>query len=324
MSFLVFNHHSLPYDDSGKAAAAMPKFVTLCFRAQGLGLRTIVMEESLDPHWYLVELAPGYAIKDWFQSAKGDPRKRDVIRAFLSIATSQPLFADSESREEILAAEVRERTTGAAFDTLQAALWYDAPVASFPSRAPWDSSPIAVIKSSLMESGIGETPGTVENLCSLEILESIRARLLDERNAAIESGESLWADRERLFPNLVFCGKSEEQIRGGITRVSLFESLKDALTVIDAFAGNWKVGTYSNYSHEALRSAGLHYRVSGESATVAGDPAKRKDRCFYLPDGRSAYCENHIKLPLGIRLHFYPDPTKKVFYIVHIGEHLPL
>lgn len=324
MSVLIFNHHSLPYDDPGAASDAMPEFVTLCFRAQGLGLRTIVMEERLDRHWYLVGLAPGYAMRDWFHSAKGDPRQRDVIRAFLSIATSQPLFADSDSREEILATEVRERTTGAAFDTLQAALWYDAPVTSFPSRAPWNCSPIAVIKSSLMESGISETPGTVENLYSLGILEGIRTRLLAERNAAIESGESLWADRERLFPNLVFCGRSEEQIRGGITQVSLFESLKDALTVMDAFAGNWKAGTYSDYSHEALRSAGLHYRVSGESATVADNPAKRQARCFYLPDGRGAYCENHVKLPLGIRLHFYPDPTKKAFYIVYIGEHLPL
>jgi hypothetical protein len=324
MSRLVFNHHSLPYNDPEEAVAAMPEFVTLCFKAQGLGLRTIVMEESLDPQWYLVDLAPGYAMRDWFQSAKGDPRQRDVIRAFLSIATSQPLFVDGESREEILGTEVREQTSGAAFDTLQAALWYNAPVASFPSRAPWTSSPIAVIKSSLTESGIIETFGAVDNLYSLGILESIRARLLAERNAAIESGESLWADRERLFPNLVFCGKSEEQIRGGITRTSLFESLKDELTAMDAFAGNWKAGKHADYSHDALRSTGLHYRVSGESTPTADNPAKRQARCFYLPDGRSAYCENHVKLPLGIRLHFYPDPKKKILYIVYIGEHLPL
>jgi len=324
MSRLVFNHHSLPYDDPTSAAAAMPEFVTVCFKAQSLGLRTIVMEGSLDPAWYRIDLAPGYAMRDWFQSAKRDPRQRELTRAFLSIATSQPLFADSESRADILAMEVREETTGAVFDTLQAALWYGAPVASFPSRPPWGSSPIRIILSKLTESDIAESPGIVDNLYSLRILEQIRARLLAERNAAVASGESLWADRERLFPNLIFCGKSEEQIRGGITRPSLFENLKDALTVMDVFAGNWKAGKYPDYSHEALRSSGLHYRVSGESASVAEDPAKRKARCFYLPDGRSIYCENHVKLPLGIRLHFYPDKVKKIVYIVYIGEHLQL
>lgn len=324
MYCLVFNHHSLPFDDPTSAAAAMPGFVTLCFKAQNLGLRTIVMEESLDPAWYRIYLAQGYTMQDWFQTTKKDSRQRELARAFLSIATRQPLFADRESWKENLKIEVREETTGTAFNTLQAALWYDAPLASFPSRLPWASSPIPIIRSELIGSSIVESSGIVQNLYSMSTLESMRTRLLAERNAAIEYSESLWVERKSLFPNLVFCGKSEEQIRSGITRPSLFENLKDVLTVMDVFAGDWKAGKYSDYSHEALRSAGLHYMVSGESTSVANDQKKKKARCFYLPDGRNTYFENHVKLPLGMRLHFYPDQHQKVFYIAYIGEHLPL
>ena len=79
-----------------------------------------------------------------------------------------------------------------------------------------------------------------------------------------------------------------------------------------------------NYAgFEYLRDLGLAAEVSGESDSVNNDPKKKKERMFWLDDGRQVYCENHIKLPDGYRLHFYADAVNKRVYVAYLGGAFP-
>lgn len=45
---------------------------------------------------------------------------------------------------------------------------------------------------------------------------------------------------------------------------------------------------------------------------------------FWLDDGRQVYCENHVKLPGGYRMHFYADAANKQIYVTYLRPHLTL
>ncbi|MCF6219357.1 MAG: hypothetical protein L3J62_10885 [Gammaproteobacteria bacterium] len=74
--------------------------------------------------------------------------------------------------------------------------------------------------------------------------------------------------------------------------------------------------------HAHLATCGLSAEVSGESPSVRQDPKKKSEREFWLPKGRKVFCENHVKLQDGFRLHFYVSSTEKVIYIAYLGPHL--
>lgn len=99
---------------------------------------------------------------------------------------------------------------------------------------------------------------------------------------------------------------------------------RDSLNIFELFCSKWKNGEYAEYRHEYLRELGLAAEISGESASVNIDSRKRKERMFWLDDGREVYCENHVKLPDGYRLHFYPDTLEKRIYVSYLGPHMTL
>ncbi len=80
-----------------------------------------------------------------------------------------------------------------------------------------------------------------------------------------------------------------------------------------------ETGEVQGYSHQQLKNQGLLYEVSGESTSVRNNQKKKKQRMFYLPDGRKEFFESHAKLANGFRLHFFPEPQKGVIYIGYMS-----
>ena len=93
---------------------------------------------------------------------------------------------------------------------------------------------------------------------------------------------------------------------------------------VSKFCEKWRNGEYKEYRHQYLSEHGLSTEVSGESVTVGQDSSLRNLRMFWLEDGRREYCENHVKLPNGFRMHFFPDALNKCIHIAYIGPHLKL
>ena len=141
-AYMVFNHHSLPFDSQEMAEDALPDFLKLCLRAQSIGFDTIFVDDSMDKGWFRLELSARYFWQDWYnkiQSGK-DKAAKEQVRAFRSIATHQPFFSTKDIENNVDLFEV-SLDGDASFSALRAAAWRKAPLAGFPTRSPWLDSP---------------------------------------------------------------------------------------------------------------------------------------------------------------------------------------
>lgn len=322
-SGLVFNHHSLPFDAVENADAYIPEFLRVCIKAQNIGFSTIIVDDSVDSDWFRLELANGYFWQDWHGKNQSGENK-DLIRAFRSIATKQPFFSAEDMRDgaDLLDVSLDDDSS---LSALCAAAWHEAPLTSMPTRPPWLSSPLQLKVESLDAAGkILTRQLDVLNFYSLESFEKEVAALLEQRNLRLNSGRQIWEKRKTLFPNLTFCGKAQEQLNGWSASNTVLNQVLESLTFLNTFCEKLADGTYDCYSAEALREIGLNHRVSGESETVMKNPQLRKQRKFWLPEGREKIFENHVKLTNGYRIHFYPENGENHIYIGYIGSHLRL
>ncbi|MEA3545599.1 MAG: hypothetical protein U9R69_10335 [Thermodesulfobacteriota bacterium] len=320
-SCVVFNHHSLPFDSVEDADESVPDFLKLCVLVGNIGLSPIVVDEHVDSSWFRLELAQNYFWQDWYKKNQKD-ENRDVIRSFRSIATRQPLFSIDDLRDVDLFEVSFENMQ---FSALRAAAWNEAPLVSLPTHPPWIDSPLRVSVEELDDTGELSTRSfEILNFFSLHSFEKERKNLLDQRNSLISSGRELFENYATLFPNLVFCGNAVQQLNNWSASRTILNQVKESLTSLNTFCDGWAGGTFANYSHEALLNVGLNHRVSGESVTVMNDQRLRRQREFWLPEGRKETFENHVKLSNGYRLHFYPDDKSKHIYVGHVGSHLRL
>ncbi|MFC5770410.1 hypothetical protein [Thauera sinica] len=270
--FAFFNHHCLPFADKEQLNDLMPKFLRLCLRAGRCGLKTIIVDQNVDAHWFRIELTPGYYWQDWYsERALRDPLLREQAQAFRSISTRQPFFSPEEL-EAALLFDVEHSESKTSFSVLRAAVWHGSGIISFPTRQPWNKSPIMVHVQEMGDIGeIKIKANWVVNLYSLDVFDDVEQSLIAARHAAMRSGREIWENRNGLFPHLEFCGRAPDQLRTWSHRLSCLEQSRDAMRVLDVFADKWKRGEIHEYTHETLRRLGLAHRVSGESETCAND-----------------------------------------------------
>lgn len=322
-SFIVFNHHSLPFDSREEADRSVPEFLKICIKAQNIGLYTVLVDDIVDKSWFRVKLAPHYFWQEWFQKNQQN-ENRDLIRAFRSVATRQPLFNTEDIQEGSGLFEVSFENDPS-YSALHAAVWHEAPLTSFPTKYPWITSPLEVEVKTLNEAEeITVSKNSILNFYSMNVIEQEVNQLLELRNSLIESGKALFNQRVQLFPNLIFCGSSQQQLISWSASNTILSQVKESLTALNTFCNLWKDQTYTCYSAELLREVGLNHRVSGESDTVLNNPRLKSEREFWLPEGRKELFEHHIKLSNGFRLHFFPNKITKSIYVGHIGHHLKL
>ncbi|MCP4117705.1 MAG: hypothetical protein GY737_20360 [Desulfobacteraceae bacterium] len=325
-SCMVFNHHSLPFDSGGKADEALPDFLKLCIQAHNIGFSTILVDESVDKDWFRLELCRRYFWQDWHNKIQAgeDKSYKDRIRAFRSIATRQPFFSMEDIENNVDLFEV-SFDGDSSFAALRAAAWHDAPLAGFPTRRPWIESPLTVKIETLDQAGeIISLHLDLFNFFSPESFELNRDSLLEKRNALIRSGKAILDGKERFFPHLTFCGKAPQQLNNWSASQTILDQVKESLTVLNRFCDLWGDEPCQSYSHGVLRKLGLNHKVSGESDRVLTNPRLKREREFWLPQGRKEVFENHVKLNNGFRLHFFPDHQSKKIYVGYIGTHLRL
>ena len=322
-SCIVFNHHSLPFAAVTDADAALPDFLRVCIQSQNVGLAAVLVDESIDSDWFRLELAPNYFWQDW-HGKNQQGKNKDLIRAFRSIATRQPFFSMTDRQEGADLFEVNF-DGDSSFQALCAAAWHEAPLVSMPTRLPWLSSPLQVDVTTLDEEGeFTKYQQDILNFFSLESFEGEVEQIRNQRNALLRSGKQILMEREIYFPNLTFCGNAIGQLNDWAAGAKILHQVKESLTCLNTFCEKLRDGTYDCYTAEALREVGLNHRVSGESETVINNPQLRKEREFWLPEGRKKVFENHVKLSSGYRIHFYPENESKHIYVGHIGPHLRL
>ncbi|HOI91887.1 MAG TPA: hypothetical protein PLK28_15400 [Candidatus Rifleibacterium sp.] len=322
-SALVFNHHSLPFDSISDAENSLADFLKMCLDARNSGISPVLVDADIDKSWFRIELARGYFWQDWYQQNKNGYNK-DMIAAFRSIATHQPFFDESNIAEAIELFEVA-LNGDTNLSALKAAAWHDVPLVSFPTREPWNSTPVTVEVRTLEEDAqLTVYSKDLLNFFSHEQFIVELEHLARQIRVSVESGVDLFENRQTSYPALFFCGKSEEQLLRWSAGITLLNQVAEALNSLNFFCVKWQNGFYQDFRLEYLRENGLSHHVSGESDSVKQNPELRKHREFFLPTGQKKLFEHHIKLAKGYRLHFYADQNGKTIYVGYIGPHLRL
>ncbi len=236
----------------------------------------------------------------------------------------QPFFSreDINKNVDLFEVEFKEEK---GYSALKAASWNESPLVSFPSAVLWKKSPLLILVRTLdQDEKIHEMEKEIFNLFSLEVYGKFSPVFLKERNTLLKRSHDIYSQWRNLFPYLTYCGKVQEQLLGWSASNSVLGQVLESLTALNTFCEQWNNGSIKEYTHERLRASGLNHKISGESESVRKNETLKKERIFWLPDGRKAFFENHIKLTQGYRIHFYPDPSLRTIYIGYIGKHLRL
>jgi|TARA_Y100001970_G_scaffold287510_1_gene412347 hypothetical protein len=321
---IVLNHHSLPFASKEDADNGLLAFFNVLKVCRTAGLKILLVDEGQDKSLMGLELSKGYYVRNWFASASKVAELTDWCRFLKSLETKQPLFetVDIESVGDTVEVGLPEEGSGK--PVLLAAFYFETFLASFTALAAWANSHIKVWVLDL-DATPEQRDEALLNLSDSASLGVHGDELKQRRNALLSSAKDIWLQRADLFPHLTLLpNQIGTSLQGWSARQDVLLKARDALNVLESFSDKWLAGEYVEYRHEYLRDLGLAAEVSGESDSVANDPKKKKERMFWLDDGRQVYCENHIKLPDGYRLHFYADASNKRIYVAYLGPHLTL
>jgi len=321
---IVLNHHSLPFSCSHDADAGMLAFLNILKVCRESGLKILLVDEGQDQSLRRIELARGYFLQDWLNKSNTDPELKDWCRFVKMIETRQPLFETADLTHIDGKLEVGLPGYAAGNPVLLAAFYFNTFLASFTAIADWTRFHINVWVFNL-----GDDPeltvSTLPNLCDSASLDEHGDVLNQRRNALLSTAKEIWQRRTEFFPHLTLLDNQiGTSLKNWSARNDILTKARDALNVLESFCNQWIAGRYAEYRHEYLIELGLAAEVSGESNSVYDTPKKKKEREFWLENGQKIYCENHVKLPDGYRLHFYPEPAEKRIYIAYLGPHLTL
>lgn len=321
---IVLNHHSLPFASKEDADKGLLAFFTVLKVCRTAGLKILLVDEDQDKSLMGLELVDGYFVRNWFASASKIEELTDWCRFLKSLETKQPLFetVDLESISDTVEVGLPREDSGKS--VLLAAFYFETFLASFTALAAWANSHIKVWIFDL-EATPDQREEILLNLSGSASLEAHGDELKQRRNALLNTAKDIWLKRKELFPHITLLSNQiGTSLQGWSARTDVLFKARDALNVLESFGEKWLAGEYVEYRHEYLRDVGLAAEVSGESNSVNDDPKKKKERMFWLDDGRQVYCENHVKLPDGYRLHFYADSASKRIYVAYLGPHLTL
>ncbi len=323
---LVFNHESLPYDDHEDIDAAILTFIKISLACRQYGFNLMLIDASTDKSWFGVELKNGVYWRDWFNSAKQKNELKDLVRAFRSLNTRQPMMLpdDAQLVEDFVEVGLRGEKHG--LSVLQAAYWYEIFLVSFPTGDPWRALFIDVWILKIQENGnSSESTSQVNNLFDEDSLQQHKLCLQNLRDERLRVGEDLWENRNLIFPCLCLLDNElKSQLCVWSHKPAILHKAKDVLLILNKFVQCWRAGDFDGYQHAHLAACGLSAEVSGESSSVKNNPKKKAEREFWLPEGKKVFCENHVKLQDGFRLHFYVSNREKVIYVAYLGPHLTL
>lgn len=321
---IVLNHHSLPFackEDADNGLLAFFNVLKVCRTA---GLKILLVDEDQDKSLMGLELANGYFVRNWFASASKVAELTDWCRFLKSLETKQLLFETVDIESIGGTVEVGLSGEASGKQVLLVAFYFETFLASFTALAAWVNSHIKIWVFDL-DATPEQRDETLLNLSDSASLEAHGDELKQRRNALLSNAKDIWLQRTDLFPHLTLLpNQIGTSLHSWSARQDILIKARDALNVLELFCEKWLAGEYVEYRHEYLRNWGLAAEVSGESDSVQSDPKKKKERMFWLDDGRQVYCENHVKLPDGYRMHFYADSEKNRIYVAYLGPHLTL
>lgn len=123
--------------------------------------------------------------------------------------------------------------------------------------------------------------------------------------------DSFWAERQRYFPNIIFCENVYDNLNVFSVDDDRFLLIKEKLLRLNEYAGKWVKGAFPHYEMGINVSPDTKGRLKKSSSS----------RIYTCPDGLNREFSWHVKLSAGtaFRIYYYPDATEKKIIIGVIG-----
>ena len=309
--FLTFNDLSAQInriESEDDARAEINSFSDFC---QTLSNTGAVDELLLPDTLFTISLYRDYNISRWINDPSVPLKQRRHLKRFLDKYRRYYNPNDSEGEFRISIDGREHHAAGCAF-----ALEHGHTLLSLPTNEVWENRTVHGVYSSLDENGeIESSERSVDNIWTGMTESDIIAIQRDDVYTGISSGQDLWDNRKKLYPNLVFCENVKKQLFEDSEKYHIAAVMKK----LDHFQEYF---SHCNGPFDP-KQFGLDART--ESETVKNDPNLKNQRRFTLPNGDVEYFYYHIsfvgKYSAG-RIHFLPDNPNKRCYIGYIGNHL--
>jgi hypothetical protein len=306
---LVFNELCLLNleTDEYKARELMSNFIQTLREALEQGMQRQLISND---NFHNINLASDYPLAKWLNDPNVDQVEQDFILSmqFFEFNEFHEFFNQSQSNEVLYTCEdYNETPQGFIY-----ACTYTSKVlsVSFQTHELWNNSVISLLQITNNEDG--------------ELLEEIiEVRHASNRNHIIQhqewikrlltnninSGLTLWNNREEIFPHLEFCYSLEKQLENINNNHPMLQQIMKKLFELEEYSKRWTSGTFNKDD--------LASKATPESESRL--QKFEKELTFECFDGEKRLFSWHIRMTPGAwRLHFHPlKPTKII--IGYIG-----
>lgn len=258
------------------------------------------------------DLSKGYTVRDWLHDNTINMNFRHFFKSCLDrVVYVQKTDICCEAKVQYPSQEIE--SVGCAFIKD----YSDNPtVISISTHEFWESEELPVAYEYLDEDGeIQDEQICIKNISRKTDIKFLKNKKRAELFNNISSGQDFWDNKERLFPNLVFCESVKRQVYEDCERYHIIKVMERLN----------KMQEYFSQAHQVYNPAELGMDARTESETVKNDSYLRKKRLFRLPTGENKYFFDHVGFTgkyKGGRIHFYPDVQNMRAFIGYIGRHL--
>ncbi len=311
MREMILNHASLFAPDSDRGSIS--KWLRDAVRGMNGLIQHKVVSKSLRMSQNFIDTP---CLSDYsLQDACNELRTRgyrDEYVSLLGLATKIPLLSDVEEsvKDRFHACEeiILPSNDGA---PLVLCAVTDGIAVGFPSDPIWDRDRATVtFDELLLDETISKVSEEIDQLTRSAHAEPICERHRDRLRAGANP-RKLWANRQAIFPHLVFGPDVEGNL---MSSAHLIETIVGKLVAIDRSARDWR-----NMGGPAPPWG---TKVSPESSNLK--PALRERRRFRSHRGTSELFEWHARFGSSGRIHLRFEEAAKEIEIGYIGPHLPL
>jgi len=257
-------------------------------------------------------LADGYTVQQWRNDGEVARELRSYFRSLTSKAPHLSDLPEQSDAAEAIDCFCDELPAIG----LRAAFVIDSLALSLAGAARWKSTEVPITIRELDEDtgDLRDTAANVRNASHPDHI-AFHAPWIKRRvQPDITSGETLWHERARRFPSLIFCDGVEDQLNGIQGGDAKLPQVLRFLDYLEEFAAGWATGRF-----DADKLRGSPSPESGQTLQ-----SYSQDRTFRCPDGQERLFNWHLKLKdYNWRVHFFPDEERKQIIVGYIGHHLP-
>jgi hypothetical protein len=257
-------------------------------------------------------LAPSYNLTDWLYDQTVDRDSRLLVKTKVSKSPFIEELLERKDSENHRLYEFKYKDQRAA--GLGAAYLFDSLAVSLANAGEWDKISVELLAAQISEEGqLIESIECVNHASKPEHLYLLSQWINKKKRVNIPNGKLLWLKRNDYFPHLKFCARVENQISAFSGSELEFYQITKRLFELEDYC--------SNRSTDEFIPGNIPSKVTQESDSRI---SKFKDELTIIcPDGESRLFSWHSRFTPGAgRIHFFPDNSKRLFYIGYIGPKL--